>query len=90
MLIVKQQAYWTFPKNYPCKSGKWHDNKETEGKRSGNFEQEHLGVFLSHNTIPKAFGTPLARQVPSHYAVPDPRVFPLSKALQAACPMQDT
>jgi hypothetical protein len=51
---------------------------------------EHLGVFLSQNTIPKAFGTPLARQVPSNYAVPDPMAFPLSKALQAACPMHDT
>jgi hypothetical protein len=50
----------------------------------------HLGVFHSHNTIPKAFGTPLARQQPLNYAVLDPMVFPVSKALQAACLMHDT
>jgi hypothetical protein len=49
-----------------------------------------MGVFLSHTTIPKAFGTPLAWQEPSDYAVPDPTAFPLSKALQTACPMHDT
>jgi hypothetical protein len=48
------------------------------------------GFFLSHNTIPKAFGTPLARQEPSNYAVPDPMAFPVSKSLQTACPMHNT
>jgi hypothetical protein len=33
---------------------------------------------------------PLARQVPSNYAVPDPIALTVSKALQAACPMHDT
>ena len=44
-----QTVFRTFPNNYPWKSGKRHDNKETEGKRRGSLKQEHLGVFRSHN-----------------------------------------
>ena len=76
--------------NTPLKSSKRHDSREREGKSSDSFKQERMGGFLHHNTIPKAFGTPLARQVLSNYAVPDPITLPLSKALQAACPMHNT
>ena len=33
---------------------------------------------------------PLARQQPLYSVVPDPIAFPVSKALKAACPRQDT
>jgi len=69
------------------KSGKQHDSRQREGKRSGNLTQWRMGVFLSHNTTVKH---QLERQVPSNYAVPDPMALTVSKALQAACPMHDT
>jgi hypothetical protein len=43
----------TFPKIFPQKSGKRHDSRERERKKSGNLKQEHMGVFLSHNTTVK-------------------------------------
>ena len=46
-----------------------------------------MGVFHSHNTTTVA---PVERQEPSNSAVPDPITFPLSKALEAACPVHDT
>jgi len=51
------------------------------------FEERTPEGFLKpqHNRT-----APLARQQPLNYAVPDPMVLPVSKALQAACPMHDT
>jgi hypothetical protein len=65
-------------------------NSATAGK--GRKEKRHLEA-RAHGGFPEPQHNrkaPLARQVPSNYAVPDPMAFPVSKSLQAACPMHDT
>jgi hypothetical protein len=79
-----------FPQKFSIGIRQLHDNRKREGLKNGKQEQEHMGVFMCHNTIPKAFGTPLARQEPSDYALLDPMAFPVSRDLQAACPMHNT
>jgi hypothetical protein len=58
----------------------------------GKREQEYLEA-KAHGGFPEPQHNrkaPLARQVLPNYAVSDPMAFPLSKSLQAACPMQNT
>jgi hypothetical protein len=83
---VKRFYNRTLPKNSHRNSA----NGMTAGK--GEKVKWQLGA-RAHGGFPEPQHNrkaPLARQEPSNYAVPDPRAFPLSKSLQAACPMHNT
>jgi uncharacterized membrane protein YccC len=75
------------PKIPHKKSGKRHDRRETEGQRSGKLEQDRMGVFLRHNTTAQHHWNGRNLRI---FQCQNPIAFPLSKALEAACPVYDT